>query len=121
TRTRTPTMTLTPTRTGTPTLTRLSTLTPTATPCAGKPSAPTLLKPANGQQTAKQRVLLDWSDVLCTTKYKVIVREGNPKGTKVDGKRVTVSRYKTIALDAGNAYYWRVKACSPVGCTKSVA
>lgn len=88
-------------------------------PCAGKPAAPTLLKPANNAQVGKMRVLLDWSDVVCATKYKVVVKQGSKTGPKVDHKTVTLSKYKTIPLAVGE-YFWRVTACNAIGCTKSV-
>lgn len=117
-----PTPTLTPTPTSPASNSPTPTLTPTPSPvsCASKPPAPSLLKPGNGKQVTKERVLLDWSDVQCAAKYKVLVRKGSAKGSKVDGKKVTVSQYKTIALPAGVKYYWEVKACDAAGCTKSI-
>lgn len=93
--------------------------TPTATPCAGKPAAATLLKPGNGQAASKARVKLAWSAVDCATTYKVIVDAETAKGSKVDHTKETGTRYKTIPLDAGKPYYWRVAACNAAGCTNS--
>lgn len=117
-----PTITPTPTRTRTPTPTSTLTLTrtPSATPCAGKPGAPTLLKPTNNKALGKTRVLLDWSDVACAGKYKVVVKKTSKRGPKVDAKTLSVSNDKTIPLAAHTSYFWQVKACDSAGCTRSV-
>lgn len=115
----------TPTRTRTPTPTVTRTATPTFTftsapTCASKPSAPVLQSPADLWQNQARRVLLDWNNVNCADFYKVQVRLKFTNGVKVDGAKVTESRYKTIQLTRHKTYHWRVKACNPpYGCSKS--
>ncbi len=116
TQTRTPTHT--PTRTLTPNATRTPTVMPSATACATKPLKPTLLKPKANASVGKARVKLDWSDSLCATKYKVVVRAESKHGTKAVGVQTTASQYKTQPL-ASNDYYWRIKACNALGCVGS--
>jgi hypothetical protein len=126
--TATPTATATATRTATATsttpsnATATSTATATTTPldCTHKPDAPTLVAPTNGATVNKKRALLKWNAVECVMKYHVIVREGGPKGTRVEvNKNVMATQYKTIPLPGGKTYFWRIKACNAFGCAKS--
>ena len=97
-------------------------ITPTATPagCSQKPEAATLDAPVNGSTTTKRKVGLDWTGKICTTKYKVLVKQDSPQGPKADSKTVQTSAYQTKKLAKGHTYFWRVKACNDYGCTKSV-
>jgi hypothetical protein len=120
----TSTPTLTRTRTATPTGTiGAPTATPTATatklPCANKPKAPALTAPTDGETVNGKQALLDWNDVNCANKYRVLVREGSPQGDKVESKAVTASQYKTKKLERGKNYAWRVRACNDQGCRVS--
>lgn len=119
--TRTRTFTPTATRTSTSTATRTPTRTATSPPpCSSKPNAPVLLSPVDLWQNQARRVLLDWNDVSCADFYKVQVRLKFTNGVKVDGAKVTESKYKTIKLARHKTYHWRVKACNPpYGCAKS--
>lgn len=88
--------------------------------CNSKPVAPTQIAPANNASVTTRRVALDWDDVTCATQYQVFVRQGSPKGTRVDqNKNVPASNYLTIRLNKHTTYIWRVKACNTHGCTKS--
>ena len=96
--------------------------TPTSTPdpnCTTKPAKPTLLKPKNNGSIKKLAVPLDWNDETCTTNFVVVVKQDSKKGTKVDGKTIAVSQYTTKQLAKGKTYFWQVKACNGIGCTKS--
>lgn len=122
--TATSTLTMTPTKTATATATdqdvsptRL--YTPTMPPdCDVKPAAPNLTMPENGTNIGTRRVVLDWDDMRCANRYKVIIRTGTPRGTYAQRSNVTASEFKTKRLD-GATYFWRVKACNDFGCTKS--
>lgn len=111
------TPTSTATASSTPTVTSTATATPTftATPCASKPAKPTLLKPKDKGKVGKRQVSLDWTDVVCAEKYKVIVKDTST-GKKADGSTVSVSNYKTKSLTPGRTYLWKVKACNSFGC-----
>lgn len=86
--------------------------------CNAKPSATSLLSPTNGAKTGSRIVALDWSDVACVTKYKVMVRVGSPKGAKADhNNNLTASQYTTVKLAKNTLYVWRVNACNDHGCT----
>lgn len=88
--------------------------------CAAKPSSPHLNTPADGGTSSKRRVLLDWDDVTCATKYRVVVRIGSQKGARADkDNKLAASRFKTVKLDKNQSYFWRVRACSSAGCSKS--
>lgn len=93
--------------------------TPTLAPCSEKPEAATLDIPVNGSEVTKRKVALDWTGKICTTHYKVIVKQGSKKGPKVDGKSVQPSSFITKKLPKGHTYYWRVKACNDFGCKPS--
>lgn len=98
--------------------------TPTPTPttpsaCVSKPNAPTLLSPAPNATVNDATVQLDWNDVICADKYRVVVKSNAPSGTLADRKgKLKVSQYETRALPNGN-YYWRVRACNAYGCKSS--
>ncbi|MDL1894884.1 hypothetical protein FBQ82_01290 [Anaerolineae bacterium CFX7] len=103
-----------------PTPTPTPTLTSTPDPnCTTKPAKPTLLKPKNNGSIKKLAVPLDWNDETCTTNFVVVVKQDSKKGTKVDGKTIAVSQYTTKQLAKGKTYFWQVKACNGIGCTKS--
>jgi len=106
----------------TPTPTVIPTPTPTSTPdpCSGvKPSAPNLVSPAANAKVNTRAVPLDWDDVSCATKYKIVVRVDSKTGSKAASKSRTVSEFQTAPLAAGKTYYWRVKACNLKQCTAS--
>ncbi len=108
----------------TPTPVPTNTPTPTATPpsneCQNKPAAPQLSKPKANAEVKSQTPQLDWNDVQCATKYKVVVKKDAKNGVKAFKKAVTVSQVKTTALEKGHTYYWWVKACNAQKqCTKS--
>lgn len=106
------------TPTATATLTR--TITPTGTVCAGKPSKPTLASPNDGSQLKVKKLKLAWNAVACASSYKLIVREGNPKGPKlVKTGRITKLEFKVKKLKKGVKYFWRVKAINSAGGARS--
>lgn len=119
--TKSPTATATRTRTPTLTLTRTPTRTQTPdTSCNKKPAAPVLVSPPDFWQNQNQRMKLNWSNAQCAEFYKVIVRLKFTNGVKVDGAKVTKSKYKTVELTRHKTYHWRIKACNPpYGCSKS--
>ncbi len=124
--TTTPTFTLTPTATDTPTAiqtpttTPTPTLTPTPGSCSAKPSAPQRLLPGNGATVLVRNVLLDWSDVVCATSYKVQVRLGSSTGTQVTPLTdTTASQFTTAALTTGQTYAWQLRSCNAAGCQPS--
>ncbi|MBI4672552.1 MAG: PD40 domain-containing protein [Chloroflexi bacterium] len=88
--------------------------------CDEKPAKPTLLSPADGADVTKARVPLDWNDVACAIKYKVVVRQDSKTGTVADRKNnLTSSAYTTEPLTRGKTYWWQVEACNAQGCTES--
>ena len=91
-------------------------------PCSGAPAAATLSKPINHKQVTHPTVLLQWIAVTCANDYKVVVREANTTGTKVDsGDTGNVTQYQTKPiLVVGKTYFWQVRACNGTLCTKSV-
>ena len=121
--TRTPTFTPTATATNTATFTPTFTATPTVIPtsgCTAKPGKPGLAQPKDGKAVKKPKVFLDWGDVSCADSYRVLVRLGSNKGTKVvNAKNLPTSEYTTNALTRGQTYYWRASACNALGCAKS--
>jgi hypothetical protein len=90
-----------------------------ALPCSSKPAAPQLPPPTDFGISGEQPMHFDWNDVACATKYKVVVKRDSPAGPQALKKAVRVSNLTTQVLSAGYTYYWRVKACNTLGCTKS--
>lgn len=80
------------------------------------PTLPALLTPPNKKQV-KSRAKLTWTAAERVANYRVAVRMDNAKGKKVVNEQVTTLAFETPALESGHWYYWRVKACSKVGCT----
>ena len=120
TRTPTNTATRTPTKTSTPLLTNAltptQTATSTATPCSSKPAAPSLVSPGNNTLVSSP-VTLDWTNVVCATYYKLMVRKGTTSGsTVVNQTNLPSSIYRGVTLTTG-VYYWRARACNTLGCT----
>jgi hypothetical protein len=98
----------------------LATIYPTATPCAVKPSKPSLTQPANGADVGIRTVLLKWKRTTCANSYHVVVKRGSINGTQVFAKTyLKETQITTTFLARGHAYYWRVQACNQVGCTNS--
>lgn len=85
---------------------------------ANPPSAPALLKPANGARLTSYEAFLDWKDsvVPVTTyfsHYEVEVATDAAFTNTVDYAwlfDVTESQYLTISLDPNTTYYWRVRS-----------
>ncbi len=117
TRTATFTPSHTPTRTSTPTITSSPTTTFTATPCAGAPTVPKLKSPKEGVTVNTRAVPLNWRDVVCATRYEVIVRRGSEQGTLVDSQtNLAQSAYTTKTLKRNKTYYWGARACNGNDC-----
>lgn len=112
--TRTPTATPTGTR-PTPTATATATNTP---PGCGGLAVPVRSAPPNKATLKKRRVRLDWNDVLCSTRYNVVVRQGGKKGAQVLARDdVADSFVKTPKLARGSRYVWRARTCGGNLCT----
>lgn len=98
-------------------------ITPTPTPpvvdCSQKPEAATLDTPANQSETTKRKVALDWTGKVCTTKYKILVRQDAKNGPKIVKKTQQTTEYTTPKLAKNHTYFWRVFSCNDVGCKKS--
>lgn len=112
--------TATATKTASPTATKTATPAATNTPpngqCNTKPNAPTLQSPANGAVVTTPKVKLDWANVNCATKYKVRVRIDSKQGIVVTRKTLTLTQYKTQALETGHTYFGKLLACNTHGC-----
>ena len=114
-----PPATATPTKTPPPG----STATPTATatntpPNCDTPNVPSRTAPPNSGVVSKQRVLLNWSDVNCATRYEIVVRQGNRNGAEVFARTdVILSKVRTTKLTRGLRYVWRVRACDASTCS----
>jgi len=80
---------------------------PTPTPPTGC-NAPTLLSPADNSTVHNRQVTLDWQDPGCNKKYTVVVRDTSNHNVVVRAKRLTKTRFTTIALEPGKTYTWRV-------------
>lgn len=115
--TRTSSRTLTPTATASPSPTRTVTvtLTLTQTPCVV--SGPVLHKPTNGATVHTLNVRLDWADDPCAHSYRVQIQ--GVDGTDRQVVAVTLSKYRTHALEPGGNYQFRVIACDAVACERS--
>ena len=112
--------TVAPTQTPSPTATKTASPTATNTPpngqCNAKPNAPTLQSPANGAIVTTPKVKLDWADVNCAAKYKVRVRIDSKQGIVLVRKTLTLTQYKTQALETGHTYFGKLLACNTHGC-----
>lgn len=122
--TQTATFTSTPTETqsptATPTNTQIATNTPTATSCKNIPTRPALQAPTGGSLLFTRIVTMAWSPATCGRTYRLIVKRGSTTGVlvlKKVGLTVTQFTPKT-AFARGVTYYWHVKACNPIGCSK---
>ena len=89
------------------------------TPPDGEPTKPELLSPQNDQSIVENPPTLDWSPSENTNSYKVVIRDGSPKGPKVHVGRTTNDSYVPPFLESGKTYYWRVFACNALKCVKS--
>lgn len=82
-----------------------------------KPVRPTLQSPGTGGTAPGTSVALDWSDSPGETYYQVQVRKDTTSGAIVVDQKPTGSNSITPALLSGHWYFWRVRACSPAGCS----
>jgi hypothetical protein len=63
-------------------------------------------------------VPLDWSDVPCATRYRVVIKQDPATATLVQRKKgLKVSEFTSKPLTAGT-YYWRARACNAPGCSR---
>lgn len=90
------------------------------TSCTVAPVQPSVVKPQSGKTLKKKKVLLDWTDATCDTKFSLILRQDSKRGPKIaKPSNLSGSQYKTPLLTSGKTYFWRVTACNAIGCTKS--
>ncbi len=93
---------------------------PNPPPCPHKPSAVTLTAPEDGAQFTEREITLTWNADACASAYKVVVRENNAKGERVDrAKGLTDTTYTTKKLAKNKTYWWRIFSCNGWGCAKS--
>ncbi len=87
-------------------------------PCPVKPATPL---PVDQSIASFDDVQLQWSDALCATRYRLLVREDAKDGTLfVKARTHDVSTYHLPRpLVVGKTYWWRVKACNKHGCKRS--
>lgn len=85
-----------------------------------KPDVPELIAPPDGKRVSSARVSLRWMTSERAEIYHVIVREDSTIGEKIVRANVAETRYQTKALQRRHWYYWRIRACSKVGCTASL-
>ncbi len=84
--------------------------------CLAAPGMPDRISPADGAGFAPGKVLLRWSSEDCTAYYQVEVRRDGAGGPKVVAEIAAQGRLRTPPLAAG-LYFWRVAACSNLGCS----
>ncbi len=94
---------------------------PNPPPCTHAPGATTLLAPQAHATISKPRVKLKWATEGCASTYTVLLHEKLAQG-KVLRERVDVTgtKYKTVPLEAGKMYVWKIRTCNAWGCKKSV-
>lgn len=83
------------------------------------PTAPSLRAPDDGKKLEYGQASLKWNVGERVGWYRVLVRQDSATGSDVIKVRVTRTKYQTPLLESGHWYYWRVKACSNVGCRVS--
>jgi len=83
--------------------------------CTTKPAPPTLLTP-NGGVTPSRRVLLDWADTSCATRYIVKVYKNSPLSNAIRREKVTISEI-LFRLPRNKTIFWKVRACNKIGCS----
>ncbi len=116
------TSTATPTLTSTQTATPSPTQTPTSTRvmCVARPAKPILQSPPNHKKLSRSNVRIDWGDSSCSDSYNILVRAGSQFGPKVASiSGLNISEYLLKGLARGKTFYWQVKSCNSLGCTKS--
>lgn len=79
-----------------------------------KPTAPTLVAPANNKHITHVNVNLKWDAGERVAGYIVVVRQDAVTGPRVDKSKLTATMYQTRALPRGHWYYWRVFSSSGV-------
>lgn len=81
-----------------------------------EPPTPFTLRAPLDEKHVKPQVNLQWNASEHLVFYRVLVRMDSAKGAKIVNHQVTTTNYQTPALERGHWYYWRIKACSRVGC-----
>jgi hypothetical protein len=79
-----------------------------------------LLSPTDGARVIKGPVHLDWTDSACATYYKLVVKQHSKQGPVVVRQKHLLNSDADITLTPArdDIYYWHVKACNPLGCSK---
>lgn len=83
------------------------------------PTTPALRAPDDGKKLEYGQANLRWNAGERVGWYRILVRQDSATGPDVVKIRLTRTEYQTPLLDSGHWYYWRVKACSNVGCRVS--
>lgn len=78
------------------------------------PTPPTLLAPSDGKHLNRVRVNLKWQGGERLAAYMVFVRQDSPSGKRVFHATLTANSARTMPLERGHLYYWRVYSYSNV-------
>jgi len=114
------TPTSTPTSTPTITPTHTPTATATVTPCLV--TAPAPLTPEDSALVTEPTITFSWTAVTCATRYVLRIRRDSPTGAVVYRKKVFATEKElNTALFGNGKFYWRVKACNALNCSKRSA
>jgi hypothetical protein len=95
---------------------------PNPPPCPTPPGSAILSSPEPNTTFDKPRVRLTWEAEPCASTYTVILQEKTASGKQLRERvDVTKTKYKTLPLEPGKLYLWKVLACNAWGCHKSKA
>lgn len=88
--------------------------------CNAKPTDLSLRTPAPGKKLKSVTQVIMGFGADCATRHDVMIRYDSPTGKRADKvKGLGFGTYLTKALEPKHKYYWRIKACNEIGCTKS--
>jgi hypothetical protein len=89
-------------------------------PCAGVPTKPVLLSPAQGEELSTQTLVLDWAGPDCAKTFNVELRKDSKSGAVIFSKsKIKITQAAPPKLAKLHKYFWRVTACNKAGCTTS--
>lgn len=86
-------------------------------PCETVPqSAPVLTTPRNKAILRDLRPTFKWNPVTGATYYKLELRLGSRKGKIIDTLKYNQTHGRSSRALTASTYFWRVRACSTLGC-----
>lgn len=82
------------------------------------PTAPLPISPRDGVILRKLKFTLDWACLACGEFYKLKIKDITVGKMFLSKTGIKDTQFRVKGLVPGHSYWWQLKACNAIGCTK---